>query len=47
MSIFPAKILLTTDGSEEAVLGAWNAADIAESTGSELSVLCSLRQRPR
>src|SRR5215207_190805 len=39
MSIFPAKIPLATDGSEEAVLAAWTAADLAESTGSELHVI--------
>jgi nucleotide-binding universal stress UspA family protein len=39
MSIFPTKILLATDGSEEASLAATTAADLAKSTGSELHVL--------
>ncbi len=39
MSIFPAKILLATDGSEEAVLAAWTAVDLAEKTGSELHII--------
>src|SRR5215218_7294703 len=34
--VFPAKILLATDGSEEAVLAAQSAADLAVKTGSEL-----------
>jgi nucleotide-binding universal stress UspA family protein len=36
MSIFPTKILVATDGSEEAELAAGTAADLARSTGSEL-----------
>jgi nucleotide-binding universal stress UspA family protein len=39
MSIFPTKILLATDGSEEAELAARTAADLAEKTGSELHVV--------
>ncbi len=39
MSIFPTKILLATDGSEEAALAATTAADIAQQTGSELHVV--------
>ena len=39
MSVFPTKILLATDGSEEAALAARTAADIAEKTGSELHVV--------
>lgn len=39
MSIFPTKILLATDGSEEADLAARSAANLASSTGSELHVL--------
>jgi nucleotide-binding universal stress UspA family protein len=39
MSIFPATILLATDGSEEAQLAATTAADLARSTGSELHVV--------
>jgi nucleotide-binding universal stress UspA family protein len=39
MSIFPTKILLATDGSEEAQLAATTASDLAEKTNSELHVL--------
>jgi nucleotide-binding universal stress UspA family protein len=39
MSIFPTRILLATDGSEEAQLAATTAADLAEKTNSELHVL--------
>ena len=39
MSIFPTRILLAADGSEEAALAARTAADIAERTGSELHVV--------
>jgi nucleotide-binding universal stress UspA family protein len=39
MSIFPTRILLATDGSEEADLASRTAADLAESTGSELHVV--------
>jgi nucleotide-binding universal stress UspA family protein len=39
MSIFPTRILLATDGSEEAELAALRAVDIAESTDSELHVV--------
>ena len=39
MSIFPTKMLLATDGSEEAELAARTAADLAEKTGSELHVV--------
>jgi len=39
MSIFPTKILLATDGSEEAALAVRTAADIAQRTGSELHVV--------
>ena len=39
MSIFPTKILLATDGSEEATLAATAAARLATRTGSELHVL--------
>jgi nucleotide-binding universal stress UspA family protein len=39
VKIFPAKILLATDGSEEAELAAQIAIDLAESTGSELHVV--------
>ena len=39
MSIFPTKILLATDGSGEAELAASTAADLANSTNSELHVV--------
>lgn len=39
MSIFPTKILVATDGSEEAILATRTAADIAHKTGSELHVV--------
>ena len=39
MSIFPTKILLATDGSEEAELAARTAADLAKSTNSELHLI--------
>jgi nucleotide-binding universal stress UspA family protein len=40
MSIFPTKIVLATDGSKEAELAATTAADLANSTNSELHLLC-------
>lgn len=39
MSIFPTKILLAIDGSEEATLAARTAADMASKTDSELHVV--------
>ena len=39
MSIFPTKILLATEGSEEAASAARTAADLAQKTGSELHVV--------
>ena len=39
MSIFPTKILLATDGSNEAELAARTAADLAQKTGSEVQVV--------
>jgi nucleotide-binding universal stress UspA family protein len=39
MSIFPTKILLATDGSEEAQLALSTAIDLANSTNSELHVV--------
>ena len=39
MSIFPTKLLLATDGSKEAELASRTAAELAQSTGSELHVL--------
>ncbi len=38
MSIFPTKILLATDGSEEARLAAQAAAELSKATGSEVHV---------
>jgi|SRR5215217_1776858 len=39
MSLLPAKILLATDGSQEAVLAAQTAVDISGKTSSELHVV--------
>lgn len=39
MSIFPTKILLATDGSEEADLALQSASGLAKSTGSELHLV--------
>src|SRR5919107_4227379 len=39
MSIFPTKILLATDGSEEAELALLTAVDLANRTNSELHVV--------
>ena len=39
MSIFPTKILLSTDGSKEAQLAFASAADLSKKTGSELHVV--------
>ena len=39
MSIFPTRILLATDGSEDATLAAQTAIDLANKTGSELHVV--------
>jgi nucleotide-binding universal stress UspA family protein len=39
MSIFPTKVLLATDGSREAELAATTAADLANSTDSELHIV--------
>jgi nucleotide-binding universal stress UspA family protein len=38
MSIFPTKILLATDGSEEATLASRTAVELADKTSSELHV---------
>ena len=46
MSIFPTKILLATDGSREAELAARTAADLANSTNSELHLLTVARGSP-
>ena len=39
MSIFPTKVLLATDASEEARLAATTAAELADGTNSELHVV--------
>src|SRR5918995_418824 len=39
MSIFPTRILLATDGSEEAELAALRAVDLAQRTDSELHMV--------
>ena len=39
MTIFPAKILVATDGSKEAELAARTATDLAQQTGSELQLV--------
>jgi nucleotide-binding universal stress UspA family protein len=39
MSTFPRRILLATDGSEEAELAAMRAVDLADATDSELHVV--------
>jgi nucleotide-binding universal stress UspA family protein len=39
MSIFPTRILLATDGSEEAELAALRAVNLADATDSELHVV--------
>jgi nucleotide-binding universal stress UspA family protein len=46
MSIFPTKILLATDGSEEARLAASTAADLAKGTDSELHVVHVVEPTP-
>jgi nucleotide-binding universal stress UspA family protein len=46
MSIFPAKILLATDGSREAQLAASTAADLANSTNSELHLVTVALGKP-
>src|ERR671911_958487 len=39
MGLFPTRILLATDGSEEAELAALRAVDLADATDSELHVV--------
>ena len=46
MSIFPTQILVATDGSGEAQLAATTAADLANSTNSELHVVHVGELRP-
>ena len=45
MSIFPTKILLATDASEEATLATRTAVDLADKTDSELHVAFILRSQ--
>ena len=42
MSVFPATILLATDGSEEAV----RATELSRDTGSEVHAVCTCCRRP-
>ena len=46
MSIFPTRVLLATDGSNDARLAAEAAADLAAKTGTELQVLAVGRTFP-
>jgi nucleotide-binding universal stress UspA family protein len=46
MSIFPTKILLASDGSREAELAARTAADLANTTNSELHLITVARGNP-
>src|ERR671912_1055895 len=46
MSIFPTKILLAADGSEEASLALRTAVDLADRTSSELHVVTVRRTHP-
>ncbi len=46
MSIFPAKILLATDGSKDAELALSTAVDLTNSTGSELHVVTAVLGYP-
>ena len=46
VSIFPTTVLLATDGSREAQLAATTAADLADSTNSELHVVYVGELRP-
>jgi nucleotide-binding universal stress UspA family protein len=39
MSVFPTKILVATDGSEDSQLAASTAVELAQETSSELHVL--------
>jgi hypothetical protein len=46
MSIFPTKILLATDGSEDAELAATTVVGLARNTASELHVVHTWRTVP-
>ncbi len=46
MSVFPTRILLATDGSDESDLAATTAAALAKSTDSELDVIYVLEVEP-
>ncbi len=39
MAVFPTRVLLATDGSQDAALAAQSAIELCESTGSELHVV--------
>ncbi|HET6886151.1 MAG TPA: universal stress protein, partial [Rubrobacteraceae bacterium] len=43
MSALPEKVLLATDGSEEAALAAWAAGGLCAKTGAELHVVHAWR----
>ncbi|HEX5912902.1 MAG TPA: universal stress protein, partial [Rubrobacter sp.] len=47
MDVLPKKILLATDGSDDAALATRGAADITEGFGSELHVVHVLEPYPR
>ena len=47
MNGFPVKVLLATDGSEDAALAARAAADLSKETGSELHLVHALSRFPR
>jgi nucleotide-binding universal stress UspA family protein len=47
MSVFPKKILLATDGSEDAAVAARAAADLSKMTNSELHMVYAWRSLPR
>lgn len=46
MDIFPSKILLATDGSEDAAVAGRAAADLSRMTDSELHVVHAWRSLP-
>jgi nucleotide-binding universal stress UspA family protein len=47
MSALPEKVLLATDGSEDAALAALIAADLSARAGSDLHVVYVLEPLPR
>ena len=46
MSILPDKVLLATDGSDDAALAATAAVDLSKSTGAELQIVHARRPLP-